>query len=176
MWAHFQLYLGTIRKMTDFPLMEENLAECYRQCKYNVQYNTVQVAEGWLIQYWVDWYPSNGLNIVITTLLATGTMNISLQCQMTMTVASFILQSFLFTKCGHRHREPSHRSQKNLSTRTPMLGYRYHQLIEYRSWPSRMLHMFSATHQNALKAFLGHFRHFYFFPLWPPPSPNYWNF
>ena len=32
-----------------------------------------------------------------------------------------------------------------------------------------IFHMFSETHQNASKAFLSHFRHFYFFPLWPTP-------
>ena len=73
--------------------MEETLAEFYQQC--TVQYNTVQLAVGWLIQYLVQRYPANGLYVVITTLLATGTKNISLQSQMTMIGASFILQSLL---------------------------------------------------------------------------------
>ena len=30
-------------------------------------------------------------------------------------------------------------------------------------------YMLTATNQNASKAFLSHFRHFYFFALWPPP-------
>ena len=74
--------------------MEETLAEFYQQC--TVQYNTVQLAEGGLIQYQVQRCPANGLNVIITTFLAKGTKNISLQSQMTMIGASFILQSLLF--------------------------------------------------------------------------------
>ena len=35
-----------------------------------------------------------------------------------------------------------------------------------------IFHMFSAIHQNASKAFLSHFRHFYFFPLQPSNNEN----
>ena len=56
----------------------------------------VQVAVGWIFQYLVLQHLTNGLNVVITTLFDIGTKNISLQSQMTMSGASFFLESFLF--------------------------------------------------------------------------------
>ena len=60
------------------------------------------------------------VNIVFTTLFDTGTKNLNLRSQMTMSGASFFLQSFLYTQWSHRHQEPSQRSL----TMSPNMTYR----------------------------------------------------
>ena len=38
-----------------------------------------------------------------------------------------------------------------------------------------IFHIFFGSHQNAFKAILSIFKHFYFFPLWLPPSLDLFN-